>query len=239
MGRGTTGLRRTDLMVDLMATHSNRLGALLALLLGGAGCIGSSVPQPPNHRPLEPTLVTRSSEEATGYRLAGGPGSAEPNAELWVWDLDSDQPPLVTPTNEAGAFTVGVPATATELRLQTRDGDDRSTPIDIVPDVLGSAPVRRPECFHVALELFLEGRAGELLLENVCEVEVSLVDAALRATTAFSVETPTELRLPSGARAMLRVTAPGDAPIEDILFVTVDVRGSPVRYPVTLIAPAR
>lgn len=216
-----------------------RLPTLLTLAVVYAGCVGTSVPQPPNQDPVDPTLVSGLINEVEGgvLELAGSAGSAWPDAELWIWDLETSSPPIVTSTDADGAFEVTVPISAGVLRLQTRSPEGRSAPTDLIAGTDGSIPAPREECFDVVRELAFDGRSAELQIVNGCSVEVSLLELRLRATDAFDLEELTGLRMPPGARAMIRIDAPGTVPVQDILFLTMDIRGSPIRYPVTISAP--
>lgn len=217
-----------------------RLPTLLALAVAYAGCIGTTVPQPPNHEPIEPDLVTGVANEMEGtvLRLAGTADAAHPNAELWIWDLETTAPPIVAATDLEGRFEVDVPVPAGELRMQTRNAEGRSDPTDLIAGPEGSVPAPRDDCFRVTRALRFDGRSAELLIVNhTCPEEVSLLDLRLRAGAAFDIERPTELLMPPGAQTMIRIDAPGTEPVEDILFLTMDIRGSPIRYPVTISAP--
>jgi hypothetical protein len=207
--------------------------ALIALLAGS--CVGSSVPQPPNLDPVRPGLVSEQDEEAGG--LEGAPGAAPPNAEVWGWDLDAAHPPSVVLSDARGAFMLTVPSVvAEELRLQVRRDGERSLPVDIVPRFGGSAPVERPACFQVPLELELDaGGSAVLELRNECGVEANLTAVRLRIGGAFVVQPPPDLRLPSGGTLPIVIDAPA-APDEDIVLVEVVLGATSARYAVTVIA---
>jgi hypothetical protein len=217
-----------------------RLG-LLSLVL--SGCLGSAVPQPPNLDPVDRSKVGYDTEEAEGsfIVLLGAPGAAEPNARLYVWNLDTAEPPVVTEIAGDGSFTAVIPSEArgVVLRLQARLEDARSLPIDLIPDVGRSSPPDRPDCLTVAIEVELADRSGEIAIDNDCEEEVSLGETRLRMTDDFVIDRPSALRLPPSSSATLGISAPSDLDTEDILFVTLERGVDTFLYPVTLIAPAR
>lgn len=204
----------------------------LALL---AGCTGSSVPQPPNLDPIDPTRIFDEAPESTGdVELVGDPGAAPGLAEVWAWDLDSDLPPAVASTSEAGEFRLVLPESTREARLQVRRDGARSAPLDASIG-LPLTELERPECFVVPLEVELgPDRIGEISIRNDCPGDVTL-DFALRYGEPDLIVDATPSLLPSGAEIFVRVRALGGATIEDMLFVFATIDATTVRYPVSLI----
>jgi hypothetical protein len=212
---------------------------LLAMSVLLAGCVGSSLPQPPAHDPIEPDRVARRTEEAAGfYVLEGEPGAVHASVELWIWNLTTAEPPVVTETREDGSFLAVIPAVSGELafRMQTRSETGRSEPIDIDVGFPRSTRAARSDCLHIEREVIFGGRTAELAIVNDCGGDATIGETRLRSTDAFTVDRPAELLLPSGTEASIRLAAPGGDVVEDILFVSVAVGGDSFVYAVTLIA---
>lgn len=212
---------------------------IAGLVTSLVGCVGTSVPQPPNLQPVDVDLVDWTTQEATGPRLFGEAGAAPPGAEVWLWDLESAEPPVVVLAAADGSFGAPLPAMLGEVRLQVRVGRDRSIPVDAqVTETV--EPSRRPACVGVPLEIDLgEARAAAFLLEHDCVSESQLDRVELRMSNpSLTVNATAPALLPSGARLEVSVSAAGIATEEDIVFVYVTVDGVPVRYPVSVIARA-
>lgn len=214
--------------------RSGHVVALIALL---GGCIGSSVPQPPNLAPVDPDRVRGMGTEMTGFPLIGAPGAAPPDAEVWAWNLETSDPPSVAATDEQGAFTVQIFGTlGNAVRLQVRRGDDRSVPVDVIPWLERADLVPRAACFEVPRELVVEEpRSVELPLRNRCGVEGSVQAVRLRVGDAFFVVPPGDSRLPDIGDVLVGVEAPVES-AEDILIIEIELGGMSFRYAVTLIA---
>jgi hypothetical protein len=203
------------------------------------GCVGSSWPQPPAHQPVDPDRVGHRTEESAGfYVLEGAAGSVEPSVDVWLWNLATSEPPVVTQSLADGSFISVIPARASELafRLQTRSDGARSEPLDIDAGIGRSAPIPRADCLAIEREIIFAGRTEELAIVNDCASDATIGETRLRMTDAFVIDRPDELLLPAGTRASLRLAAPGGDVVEDILFVTVVIDGETFVYPVTLIA---
>jgi hypothetical protein len=213
--------------------------AVLAFFLAASGCTGTAVPQPPNLTPVDPGLLTHSTEEDMGQVLSGDPGAAPPGVEVWIWELDNAEPPLVAASGDEGGFVLRLPRSLSgELRFQARAGRDRSEPTDATVSGMDLVPVERPSCLVVPLEVELTDRSDRIAIENDCAGAVELESFQLRAgEPALTIEAPGSATLPAGARIELRARAAGVATVEDILFVNATVEGAPVRYPVTVVAP--
>ena len=218
--------------------------SILAFALAVAGCVGTPVPQPPA---LDPPDATRIVHEMVGSvpELRGEPGAAEPGTTLWIVNLDRADDPVTAIVEPDGSFSVFVLAMAgEELRVQARDGDDRSRPLDLL---VPRGEIARPTEGCLALEPALELRladpvdvgatsAGTVRVSNECGAEVRLDAVELRRpSSAWTVETPGPVAIPAGGATDLRVRfAPGSAGSdEEILFLRV---GAPDvdRRPITL-----
>jgi len=107
--------------------------SLLLLLVLGA-CTVSPQPDPPAF-----------DVDRVGYgaaELVGEPDAVEPGgAEVWISPLFDAVPPTVLIAADDGSFGP-LPWTATETRVQVRDGDRRGDPVDIVRD--GDRATLRP-----------------------------------------------------------------------------------------------
>jgi hypothetical protein len=230
-----------------MASFLRRL-ALRSLLVLAAGCVGTPIPQPPA---LDPPDADRIAYEMAGSItvLVGGPGAVLPGTTLWGVNLDGVLDPQTTVVNADGSFSLGVFALpGQELRVQTRDGDERSRPVDL--RVPRGEIVRRTEAC-LTLEPALELRRPAIdvgmldrqrvRLTNGCEAEVVIDEVVLRRPSdAWSVATPGPITLPAGASSDLEVVfqAPSAGLHEEILFVVI---GAPEadRRPITLSGEGR
>ena len=212
--------------------------AVLAFFLAASGCTGTAVPQPPNLTPVDPTLLNHSTQEDMGQVLSGDPGAAPPGVEVWIWELENAEPPLVAASGAEGGFLIRLPRSLSgEVRLQARAGRDRSIPSDATVSGIDLIPVEQPSCLVVPPEVELTDRSARIALDNDCDGAVELTSFQLRAgEPALTIEAPGSATLPAGSRIELRARAAGVATVEDILFVNATVEGAPVRYPVTVIA---
>lgn len=206
------------------------------------GCVGTAVPQPPNLDPVDPDLIVGMIPEMAGapLDLVGQAGAAAAGAELWIWDLGAATPPAVFPIEADGSFSISLPAPRGPLRMQARDGDSRSPPLDVVASPGGTLELARPACLLVGRELFLtEARTAELPIVNDCDSDAILGATRMRAGEAFTIERPAELTLPPSSQAELRLAAPGDAAAEEILLIELELDRTTYLFAVTLSAPAR
>jgi len=186
-----------------------RLLAISAVVL--AGCAVDPLPEPP----AEPELVGEFHGETclvcdAQAKLAGGPGSVQSADSIWVVNLDGTGPPQTAPVQSDGSFELFVSALdGDEIRLQARQDELRSAPIDLVmavDGVLEPAPRPLEDCFQLSAELAMPdttvgGSATRTLrLEHTCAAPLSLELVALRAPSAdFAVAAPgTPLVLASG-----------------------------------------
>ncbi|MEM9189364.1 MAG: hypothetical protein AAGF12_09320 [Myxococcota bacterium] len=206
-----------------------------------SGCAGSTLPQPPNLAPVNPDQLAGSVTENVplDLEIGAGPGAAPAAVDVWIWNLDRGDAPVVVRSNDEGAFQANIPHTdGEELRFQTRRGLERGTPVDLVYNGGFSSPMR-PFCLEVPLEVDLgRDRAGTVVIENGCEDAVAIESATLRSSPSpLTVEPPVAASVPVGARFEIVVRAPGVGTAEDILFIEARLPG-PARYPVTVITRA-
>ena len=136
-------------------------------------------------------------------------------------------------------YSVLVPTPLGALRVQVRDGEDRSEPVDISPTADRSILLARRGCLLVDRELFLgDSGVASLALVNDCDAEASLVSSRLRVGD-LTLDAPSGLVLPPGTQAELVVSADGTAAAEDIVLLELAIAGTTYLYPVTVSAPAR
>lgn len=225
-----------------------RVLALGSLLVLATSCVGTPIPQPPA---LDPPDADRIAYEMAGSltALVGAPGAALPGTTLWGVNLDDVLDPQTTVVNADGSFSLAVSALpGQELRVQTRDGDDRSRPVDLlVPrgelvrpteDCMRFEPAR--ELRRPAIDVGVADRQ-RVRLTNGCGADVVIDEVVLRRPSdAWSVATPGPITVPAGASTDLEVVfqAPRAGPYEEILFVVVGAP-EPDRRPITLSGEGR
>ncbi len=166
------------------------LACLLLLLV--TACAINPQPTPPN---LDPALVSLDHGEAErffpGARIVGAPGSVlVPNGVIAAIPLDSDAPTAIEPINPDGSFDVSAAAgPGEEVRLETRNGNERSEPVDLVIGAGGLTAASRPFADCLVLRLIEEtdilGVGGRLHFElgNACQ-ETMTLSASLRTDPA-------------------------------------------------------
>lgn len=217
------------------------ISTVVALLL--TSCVGTAVPQPPNLDPVDPGLVRGPQGPDGPVELIGAPGSAAPNANLFVWDLDESTAPTVGPIAADGSFDFFVPLPAARLRMQARLGMARSVPVDLTPGGERATLLPRLDCVTVAQEAFVDATGqAQLGIDNTCESPVSLDEARWRVGGRFTTALPAERNLEAGARVELVIQATELATdAEDILLLTISAEGRegpvPYLYPTT-VSPA-
>lgn len=214
---------------------------LVVLLAGGclwAGCVGVPQPEPPSLDPVGVTPIPGSRNTTFAYEIA--PGSIDPPVgDLWVVGLDGVTDPLLLPVQPDGSVAEFTVASST-IRLQARDGDDRTRPWDFerVADIATQITPANP-CFEVALELEVGsaqvGRQVDATLEliNGCSTGTNVVATMRRPADVTILSVPT--RIEAGSRALVTVRlSPSAVDLrEEVLLLTLD---SPVpeRRAVTL-----
>lgn len=207
---------------------------LIPLLLA-LGCTVGPQPVPPSFDPqvlvVADTPAEAVQDAVTMRALVGAPGTVDPAEGVIVaTPLDGAGPILVEPVRPDGSFELNV--TANELRLQARNGELRSEPIDVA--IAGSelrvlAP--RHECLSVTPALESDfgavrvGEAGELTLEvrNDCDFEVGL-GTRFREGGLFEITSSISETLPPGASLSLQLRAipTAEGAFEDTLFVDIN-----------------
>lgn len=223
------------------------LGSLV-LALVGAGCVGTPIPQPPALDPPDADLI-RHEDFGTFAQLVGEAGAVVPGATLWAMNLDGTLDPETTVAEADGSFMLSFFAIpGHEVRVQARDGDDRSRPVDLL--VPRGEVVRATEgC--LALEPALEVRLAAAVAVGASETRVvrvsnrcageAVFDVALRRPSdAWRVVTPGPFSVPSGGAADVEVAfAPLSAGLhEEIVFLALSAPALD-RRPITLSGEGR
>lgn len=237
-----------------MVARGTILLTLIALMASLASCNINPVPEPPSQQPIDPPnteqviLAPDPMMANDEVDVSGQPGAAEPGSQLWVTNLDGTAPPAVTDVLPDGSFTMVVTGFAgDELRLQLRDDERRSNPIDVLipneqgPAVLSVRPLAACLTFEPPLELFLPAPDGtqapsaSISIENHCDADVVIDEQRLRTSSTSFVVEPAQPVIPMGGFGEIVVRgygAPGD---EEVLLVQI---ASPQadRRPVTLVS---
>lgn len=221
-----------------------RRAAAIIVLLCATGCVGTPLPQPPA---LEAPRAERIDYDVTGstLRFFGAPGTVAPGIPtLWVVDLDAAEDPLLVPVAADGSFASGLAVRdGDEIRMQARDGDARSRPVDVRVPVSGEIVRPTEGCLLLdpPFELRFDdtsagaGSEGVILVTNTCGVEARIETADLRRPARFAVSTTVPLVIPDGGSAELTIEfTPGSSGLhEEILFLQVSSPEAD-RRPITL-----
>ncbi|XYI01482.1 hypothetical protein ACMHYB_17710 [Sorangium sp. So ce1128] len=233
------------------ARQGDRRGAvvaLLAVLLGG--CVVSPQPSPPVHDPiLNGGLVGVTGDPSIlrdQISLEGGPGAVDPaEGVIVVTNLDTTDAPVLGEVNEDGSFLVTVTAsTENVLRVQAKQGERRSTPMDLQ---LAGSPAGSTErvldllpCLEIEPQAWvvLEGGARDIVVRNTCADDVAIEAPRLRRGGGpFSVSPAAAFVVPSGESTLVTVRADGGGvEREDVLFLDVTAP-EPARRALTLTLP--
>lgn len=227
-------------------------GLAAALLLGLSACSVTPVPEPPSDAPRQPNLSVIYGNVGVGIgsppiTLTGTTGALQPNNVLWVVNLDTQDPPVVTTAGADGSFTITVPGSVgQELRLQARRGSQRSDPVDalIVTRSGHLSPTHHDPClstlppFELAFGNVALGKTApkSIVVKNACAADVVITSAALRRPApAFAASTAVPLTVPAGGQASIGVTfTPSSAGLtEEVLLIQLSGALSE-RRPITL-----
>ncbi len=234
-----------------MLRFARRLAAFSALvLLTGAGCVATPLPNPPT---LDPPSADRilHVEEMVGTMLEPAleapDGALEPGTTLFLANLESTDRPLLLPVDAGGALprVQLFVRPGDELRLQARRDDERSAPIDAVVVAVDQplGPSARPlaGCLTLepALELLVDPTApttAELTIANACAAAVQITPRLRIGGGDFTLDATAPVDVAAGGEGTITVRyAPGTSLPEDILLLDVTGAGTE-RRPITLLA---
>jgi len=232
-----------------------RLAACLILSACFAAC-GSQEPESDPESPsgLEDSGIQSEPLEGDGvgprevtFRFA--PGTAIPDAEVRVTNLEDAAPAVIFSTDAEGAarFTF-TGSDGDEIRFQITTEERRYEPRDFS---LGRADgkntllrVERPSCLGLepGLELGFDASLALLSVYNNCPDALSLAEPRLRLGTlgeAFELVTLMPVELGGGVSAgiELRMTPAATRPSQDVLFLDAEVGSERLRYAIGLYAP--
>ncbi|WP_437310204.1 hypothetical protein [Sorangium sp. So ce388] len=233
------------------ARHGDRrgaVGALLSVLLGG--CVVSPQPSPPVRDPiLDGGLIGVNGDFSilkNQISLEGMPGAVDPAEGLIVvTNLDTTDAPVLGEVNEDGSFLITLNAsTENVLRLQVKQDERRSTPVDLL---LAASPAGSTErvldllpCLELEPEVWvaLEGGARDIVVRNTCADDVSIEAPRLRREGGpFSVSPAAAFVVPAGESTLVTVRADGGGvEREDVLFLDITAP-EPARRALTLTLP--
>jgi hypothetical protein len=208
----------------------------------GAGGEGQVVNVPPPTFDPEQAIVTRtgSAGGSADWVLIPADSVSPPGmgAELWVANLDSEDPPLLESPDADGDyfFTVDRYAMENEFRFQMRTDSSRSDPVDLVLSADADVPLPpvRPleNCLETdpPFELEVEGE-GTIDIINGCAEEVTIESVTMRAPSDFSItDAPTSVA--AGSTASVTVQIDGTSGEEVLLIQVSSPEGD--RRPITL-----
>lgn len=202
-------------------------------------CVGNPVPLPPNVEPID--LGSVYYDDPTDPSLGGVRGradSVEPGVEVWAWNLESSDEPVVALAEPDGSFAIDIQFfPGDELRFQVRSEVGRSTPVDGVATDLTFSQRLRPSCVEGPLELDLAGVAeGTISVVHRCPQIVDVVDVRWRREHPnLSLEAPPPGMLEIGDPLEVIVTTErNDVDVEEIVLIELNLDGTPARYPVSV-----
>ncbi|WP_438029207.1 hypothetical protein [Sorangium sp. So ce233] len=194
----------------------------------------SPQPSPPVREPIldgELVGVPESFVQQDQISLLGQPGAVEPaEGVVLVTNLDSLDAPVLAEVDDDGSFLVTVTASEEHvLRLQAKQGERRSAPLDVV---LAGSPISGTHrvldhlpCLETDTWVSFEGGAGarDVVVRNTCAEDVAIEAPRLRRGAApFSVSPAAAFVVPAGETALVTVRADGGGvEREDVLFLDV------------------
>jgi len=223
--------------------------ALLGLTaLGGAACVGTPLPEPPDELPTpdfadfgrDSVTPVSFPERPTVQIGAAGPGSVQAGSRAWFINLDTDDAPTQVSADAQGGLNVPpIPALPGErIRLISRTERQHSAPLDfeVVPaEVVGVPPQAGPlspsglSCLRVtpAPTLVLRGSQGVLRLENGCGSALTFSRVALRfADQGLTLASP-PAGLAAGAAVSVSIRdAQGPGASERLDIVLIDAQAA-------------
>jgi hypothetical protein len=222
--------------------------ALLALtVLGGAACVGTPLPEPPDELPtpdyddfirdaIEPAHMPDRPSVLLG---TAQPGSVDPRSRLWLINLDSEDPPIQVGADARGAFSPPhIPAFPGErIRVISRTDRQHSAPLDyeVAAAEVGMSPqltrlsATQLGCLRVTPSptLLLRASQGALRLENACDSALTFTRVALRfGDQGLMLSTP-PAELAAGAEVQLTVRDQrGPGAVERLDIVLIDAQAT-------------
>jgi hypothetical protein len=153
--------------------------------------------------------------------VAGDPGAACARCEVSVVNLETEEARMEVPVAADGSFLLEpLGREGDVLRLETRDGDLRSAPLDVIV-VIGRPDALEPAmgCLHVPLRIDLAG-ARTIEIENACDGSVSIRGLSLRRSAPIVFD-GSPRTIERGARSSVAIETSGPGPIEDVLLVSI------------------
>ncbi|MBX3273767.1 MAG: hypothetical protein KF729_26115 [Sandaracinaceae bacterium] len=221
-----------------------RARAIVALLLGCAGCFGTETGNPPVSPELDVSRLDLVEEGGT-ITVVGAAGAVRPaGGRVHLVNLDGAAGLATADVAADGSFRVTTEGDGASLvRVQAKQGALRSLPVDLQ---LVALPSPSLACVTVEPQRAADlgsVRVGEPLrvpvaVTNECGVEVTVEAARLRlGEPAFTLEgPPTPRPLADGARADFELvftpSAPGE--VEDVILFDVAGGADRVRLAVTV-----
>ncbi len=223
--------------------------ALLGLtVLGGAACVGTPLPEPPDELPApdyadfgrDSVMPTNFPDRPSVQIGAAGPGTVRAGSRVWFINLDADDAPTqVSADAQGGLIVPPIPALPGErIRLIVRTERQHSAPLDfeVVPaETVGVPPQVQPlspsalSCLRVtpAPTLVLRGSQSALRLENACGSALTFSRVALRfGDQGLTLSTP-PAGLAAGAVVSLTIRdAQGPGARERLEIVLIDAQAA-------------
>ncbi|MGE0787159.1 MAG: hypothetical protein AB7S26_15920 [Sandaracinaceae bacterium] len=192
------------------------LAAVAALAL--AGCVATPVPDPPDIEPPNlANIVVNGPVGVPGMgsvNLDASADAVEPGATLWALGGFAIGPARTAPANDLGGFSTSVPVDDGRpwVRLQARDGERRSIPLDVDVDVREGPPTLLPlsSCVEIDSEARFDTDDVAVSIVNRCGATLTLARLDLRDGEPIELDPDLPRDIPDlGSDAiLLRATGP-------------------------------
>jgi len=225
-------------------------GTLLWALF--AGCGGTPTAEPPDFLPTprgigvgtEATPASSGIESFGPIPVDGAAGAVDPDAEVWIVNLDrEDAPAVIVLPKSDGSFAAEVEGNVGDrFRLLSRTGDRHSLPLDLVAvRGLGMTSLSRLQdqglaCLKVSPlpELDLgddAARRESYTLNNECSGVVRIDLSTLRfAEGALALTSPTSIGVGEEGKLELQLNGTLNEELWDIVLLEVSSGGQSGRY---------
>ncbi len=223
-----------------------------ALCLWLVGCGGIPTSDPPDFLPtpevseigVSPEAVSSGGPDDKPIELTGDKGAVDPDAELWIVNLDRKAlKPLVVKPMANGSFSASVEAKVGErVRLVSRTDERHSLPLDLEAvrgsDVTALSPLQDQglDCLTITPRDELDlgearTRKASFAIENRCTAQLTIESASLRFDTN-NLELMAKTSVAANESAQLTLNLAGELSEElwDIVLLEVTADGARGRY---------
>lgn len=251
----------TSMLLRNVGRSSREMSVLITLLALATACTGTPVTEPPGVAPPElpqlgayetlPSLEPAAGDFARPIGLSGRAGAVEPDAFVWVINLDSEEPPLLARADADGSFEIPISAgPGNEMRMHVLVDGEPSLPLDMVmTETIALEAPMHGTCVRTTPIMVKFGDVAvdatdevDLLIENTCASAIDLAVSLHASTTDFRLGQLGEAVLASGESTTLPVTfAPegGGTQRSGVAFIAISGESGDDRIAVSLWGTAR